>query len=706
MNRNKTITVKNIIIFIIITWFVLMNATGQLYAQKPVTPVKPAVQAKVKIDTSSKGQDILINHADRLGFKKLSDTSQIRYAVGNVAMRQGTTLFYCDSVVLYPNTRIMEAFGHVHINDNDSVNIYSDYMRYQGIERKAFLKNNVKMSDSKSTLTTTQLDYDLNTRIAVYALNGKLVSDSTVLTSVSGTYFGETRDATFTQNVVLIDPQYTIKTDTLGYNTFTKIATFTVPTSITGSNNFKMQTSDGWYDLINKKGYASKRPTIIDSSSTLIADEVAMDDSSGFGEARGSVVFKDTVQNVVILCNNLKSNRTNSSFLATINPVAIIKQNEDSTFIAADTLYSARYDSAELALPHSNYHSVAAPQRNIVRQPLADSSEVSQNQIDIDTLQKAAPAKNDLPYKKVGKAFVWQIDSTNNSNSIIVVRNDSAPQPPQRKGLLGIFKKKENKDSIPANITNENSGKKTPGIIDSLKNVKVKPLDSAASKQLKPGIDLTHDNNVNKHDSIAQEDNKSRFLEAYYNVRIYNDSMQAVCDSLYYDSCDSLFELFKNPLVWTTSNSQISQIAGDTIHMYTANSKPKYLKVWNNAIMLSQADSLHSTKTSTYFNQLSGRTIEGWFTYGQLDSIKARGDAHSVFYMLDDGNRYIGVNTQTSRILDFYFLEKELNKIVGRNDVVGKTYPMRQVNHESLRLKGFQWMDNKRPKSKYELLAH
>jgi len=30
---------------------------------------------------------------------------------------------------------------------------------------------------------------------------------------------------------------------------------------------------------------------------------------------------------------------------------------------------------------------------------------------------------------------------------------------------------------------------------------------------------------------------------------------------------------------------------------------------------------------------------------------------------------------------------------------------MRQVNHDELRLRGFKWLDNLRPKSKYDLFA-
>ena len=111
----------------------------------------------------------------------------------------------------------MEAFGHVHINDNDSIDTYSDYLRYFGNDKKAYLKGNVKLTDGKGTLTTPDLDYDLNTHIGIYTKTGKVVSDKSVLTSTEGYYYGETKDVYFKKNVVLVNPDYTVTTDTLTF---------------------------------------------------------------------------------------------------------------------------------------------------------------------------------------------------------------------------------------------------------------------------------------------------------------------------------------------------------------------------------------------------------------------------------------------------------------------------------------------------------
>ncbi|MEP6512946.1 MAG: OstA-like protein, partial [Parafilimonas sp.] len=310
--------------------FIFLLASTFAIAQQPAAT-----------DTPHSKKQIYILNAKRLNYEK-KDSAEYQSAAGNVIIKQDSTLFYSDSVVINKTRNMLEAFGHVHINDADSVHTYSDYLRYIGNEKKAFLKDNVRLTDGRATLTTPELEYDVNTKIGTYIKGGKVVNGSTVLTSNEGYYYGETRDIYFKKNVLLVSPDYNVKTDTLLYNTYTDVATFIVPTEITSGKNRKILTSDGYYDLRNKKYYFGKRPQIQDSSTFLIADEVAHEDSSGFGEARGNVIYRDTSQGVTILTNNLKNNSKTNSFLATQKPVMILKQDKDSIYIAADTFYSAK----------------------------------------------------------------------------------------------------------------------------------------------------------------------------------------------------------------------------------------------------------------------------------------------------------------------------------------------------------------------------
>lgn len=517
-----------------------------------------------RTDTSGKKKINIIN-AERLNYDK-KDSVEFQSAGGKVVLQQGTTLLYCDSVVLNKTSNTLQSFGNVHINDNDSVNIYSNYLRYYGNEKKAYLNGNVKLIDGSGTLTTPDLDYDLNTHIGIYTKTGKVISDKSVLTSQEGYYYGETKNIYFKKNVVLVNPDYNVTTDTLLYNTYTSIATFTVPTLIKAANQRKILTSGGYYDMNNKKAYFNQRPHIEDSTTLLDADEVATNDSTQQSEASGNVVYKDTAQGVTILSNNLKSNGAVSSFLATQKPIMIIKQDKDSIYLAADTLFSAR----------------------------------------LSNLRKFR-------------------------NVPVII--DSLPV----------------KDSMRIN-------------------------DSVAAKK----------------DSSAD-----RFVEGYYNVKIYSDSLQAVGDSLFYSSEDSAFRLFKNPVVW----SRESQITGDTIYLFTQHKQPKRMYVYENALSIQQVG-------PDYYNQVKGRTLNAYFIDGDISHVRAKGNSESIYYGQDDSSKFIGVNRATADVIDMYFANREAKRIALRNNVSGTTYPMRQMDPDDMRLRGFKWLDNRRPKTKYDLFGN
>lgn len=194
----------------------------------------------------------------------------------------------------------------------------------------------------------------------------------------------------------------------------------------------------------------------------------------------------------------------------------------------------------------------------------------------------------------------------------------------------------------------------------------------------------------------TKEDSTDKYFEAYYNVKIYSDSMQSVGDSLFYALKDSVFRIFKQPVVWAQEN----QISGDTIYMYLKNSKPERLYVFENALALSKVDS------SMYFNQVKGNTINAYFdTSGQIHFLRSKGNSENVYYGVDEQKNFIGVNKNSSDVIEIRFADGKPKKVVLINAVDGTMYPMRQVNHDELKLRNFRWLDNRRPKSRFDILS-
>jgi hypothetical protein len=187
-------------------------------------------------------------------------------------------------------------------------------------------------------------------------------------------------------------------------------------------------------------------------------------------------------------------------------------------------------------------------------------------------------------------------------------------------------------------------------------------------------------------------DSSNRYFEAYRHVRIYTDSLQAVCDSMFYSFKDSVFRLYDSPAVW----SKESQITGDTILLHTKNKKADRMEVFKNSFIINQVN-------ADFFNQIKAVRLDAYFKEGNIDSVRARGDAECIYYIQDEDSAFSGVNQSSSEIMDIFFANQELERVVFRSKVKGTLWPIKQKTSEEMRLEKFNWRDAQRPKNRFEL---
>ena len=576
--------------------FVLLAIITHAQPGKPKEINKPKDTVKSKVITQENFLYILA--ADKQYLQKTDSNQLVSYA-GHVKVRQGKTLFYADSAIINPVANTLESFGNVHINDSDSVHIYAQYLRYMGIDKKALLTKKVRLTDKKSTLTTENLTYDVNLKLGTYLYGGKVVNKKTTLTSTEGNYYGDTKDIYFYKNVLLVQPDGTIKTDSLQYNTSTEVSTFISPTVIKDKKGLTIKTREGFYDIKKKIANLYKRSIIEDSTFSITADEIAIDSLNGLSEFRGNAVYrsKDKEQGFDMIANNIKTNNKRSTIMATQIPLLIIKQGADSIFITADTLFSGRV-------------------------------------IDL------------LTTKKIPNVRPVPVDTS------------------IKKGVL--------KDTIKVTTAAKS------------------PIKKSATKNAVDSVKL-------KTASTPQVDSTLKYFEAYKNVKIFSDSLQAVGDSLFFSGSDSVFRLFNNPIIWAQEN----QISGDTIYLFLKNKKPERLYVFENALSISKVDS------SNYFNQVKGNSINALFdSTGQVHFLTAKGSAENIYYAQDEQKGFVGVNKNSCDLIEINFTDGKPKRVKFINNLEGGLLPMRgKTNHDELKLKNFNWQDKLRPKSKFDILT-
>ena len=638
-------------------------------------------------DGSDTVRVIQIIQGNSLRNKNIDSVTNLRTIAGSVILKEGRTLFYCDSATINSATNVMEAFGNVHINQNDSINTYSQYLRYVGADRMAFLQKDVRLTDKKGTLYTQMLQYDLKSSVGNYTTGGRVVNGKTVLTSEEGTYYGTTKDVYFKKNVHLIDPKYDIVSDSLLYNTQSQLTTFITATKIKSKNGGDIFTTNGTYNLSTGQAYFGRRSIIKDSTRTYVANESAYDEKTHIAQLEGNAIIKDSVNGYTILGGQIFSNELTGSFLASRKPLLIFKgEGKDSTFVTADTLFSAveKFDSL------GNKIIIKDTLTKTMVVNLKDSSVTSQtageisqqkNEPIIDWLKPVNNFKADSSFKYVIETDNLEIDddlADNSEEGKLTKRADEL--------IAGIRKK----EVLRARLAID------PALMRSA-SFKTKP-DSLFIGLAKK--DSSHSNNIAKNDSLRKftiqhipKDSAIRYFEAFHHVRIFNDSVQAVCDSLFYSSEDSVFRLYQKPLVFNNK----SQISGDTIYLFTVNKKAKRMYVFENGIIINEANLM-------MYNQIGGRTINGYLKDGIMDYMRVKGSpAESIFYPQDNDSAYIGMNRSKGDVIDVYFEKQTVHRIKFINDIDGTLYPIRQRPEDQKYLKNYKWWESRRPKSKYEL---
>ena len=282
---------------------------------------------------------IKILAADKFRRIKQDSTGNLNLLIGHVQLKQENTLFYCDSAVQNMMTNTIEAFNNIHIKDGDTINVYSQYLIYRGNLKIADLNGKVKLTDGKATLTTESLQYDVNAKIGTYLNNGKLVNKQTTLTSKEGYYYADTKEVYFQNNVKVTDPEFMMLTDTLLYNINSEVASFIAPTTIYDKKS-TIRTRAGFYDMKKEMGSFSKRPVIKDSTQTIIADNIDYDKKSGEGLAQGNILYKDSSNGISVISGEAVFNKDKKTVKAYQFPLTLIIQDQDSLYVASDTLYS------------------------------------------------------------------------------------------------------------------------------------------------------------------------------------------------------------------------------------------------------------------------------------------------------------------------------------------------------------------------------
>ncbi len=310
---------------------------------------------------------IYLEKADSLIVRPYEPNVQI--LVGNVTFRRGGMLMNCDSARFYTAptfpTDSMEAFGHIRLQQGDTLFLYGDEMEYSGTKQEVTiwgLGQDVRLINRNVTLSAPVLHYSMALELGYYDESGSLTDERNTLHSYEAEYMPSTKDASFYQRVRLNavsekGENVKVFTDTLLYNTITRVAELPSAAFILGKDG-DILTTEGIFNTNANTAILLNRSIVhTNQGNTLTGDSIFYDNERGFGEAFGNMILTDSVHQTCLMGEYGYYNQLTDSSYCTGRAIAAEYSRPDTLYLHGDVIRSfpaPGQDSLHLVVANPN----------------------------------------------------------------------------------------------------------------------------------------------------------------------------------------------------------------------------------------------------------------------------------------------------------------------------------------------------------------
>ena len=533
-----------------------------------------------------------------------------------------------DSIFMYcdsaevVNEVQLYAYDNVLIQQGDSIAAFSEYLDYNAESLLAKLRTDVVLKRGDTELFTDELDYNLGTKLATYHTGGRVTNAGTELSSTHGYYYADTRNVYFRDSVVVVDHRFEMRADTLRYDLANERVYFLGPTVIR-SDTHNIYCEAGYYD-------------------------VALDEA----------IFEKNAQ------------YRSGDRLAAADSIRYYGDRE--VYILQGDAYVAEGDFQRATADKINYFRAQDRYQLEGNASVRDSTKtVTGDTIDYNALTETyrvnggRPRVSDPPMLlEADRLYSDDVSGLGRASGNIIWEDTTAN--------LRIEAEKADFNQATGYLK-AYGGSRGRALMTTLLDQDT--MYMAADTLL----------SVRSEETDAAGDTV-RFLSAYHDVRILKSDMQALADSLRFNTLDSVLTLYSDPILWQDT----SQLTADTIDLYLRNRAPDRVHLRRNALVITSPDLL-------FFNQVKGKDIIAYFDSSQLRRTEVKGNAEAIYYAQDEAGGYIGVNKTACSAMALYFLDASVNRIKFYSAPAGRLDPMHAVDHQGMRLDGFRWEADRRP---------
>ena len=318
LNWHRTVTLTVLCLFV----FCLFSAVAAPYKQKK----------RKKTD-----ERVYLVHADQLSYDVYSAVPDAQILRGKVHFTHAGSQLTCDSAYFYQESNSVEAFGHVHFRQGDTLSLTCNYADYNGADQMMHARHNVVLKHRTQTLYTDSLDYDRIYNLAYFFEGGKLVDGKDRLVSDWGAYSTATRQASFYYGVEMYSGKNHITTDTLHYDTRKSVAHVVGPSTITSKGSI-IHTSDAYLNSHTDQSQLFGRSTIVDKDKSITGDSLYHNSKTGLNEGFGNVVYIDKENKNELRAQHVFYNEQTGYGYATNHALMLDYSQKDTLWMHADSL--------------------------------------------------------------------------------------------------------------------------------------------------------------------------------------------------------------------------------------------------------------------------------------------------------------------------------------------------------------------------------
>lgn len=680
-----------------------VNRAPQGYSRPKPTEIKPSIPSANRYQEDK----VFLENADSLyRLPQQMATEEKQIVKGNVKFRQGGLWMFCDSAYYYPESNSLDGFGHVKMQQGDTLFVYADKLYYNGFMKKAVLTKGpsqpkVKLKDSQMTLTTDSLDYDLQSELGWYTKGGKLEDKVNTLTSMYGDYSPATKIANFRQNVVLVNNKdgYKMYTEDLIYNTSTNVAEINSQTRIEGAND-TIITSKGLYNTRTDNAELTSRSIIIHRDSarnvtTLEGDSIIYDKATRMSRAYmfkspwqhpAPMIITDTARKMILIGGYGEYNDMTKRAFATYYPLLMEFSRPDTLFLRADTILT--YMRTELVFPEGFRMPLSAERK-------AEFDALGSLKAIADLMHIELKVTPDGLVEIVGPNDAEEDADTagedGKGDEIVVV--DSTETVDDGEDVKTVISKPEaevlpldtaageTRDSVSGN-----DGRSNRDIIreiaSGIRKDNAGTEDTAASEAREKGPRL----DSLGRDSAYMIPKEFRVAKAYYRARFFNQDLQGIADSIEYQEYDSMLYLFTKPIVWSGER----QVMGNRIDIHFNDSTSDRAYLPEHGIMSEYLD-------EDFYNQLAGDKMTAYFENKELKNLYVEGSVETVYLPMEKDSTYNRLVNAESSYMTVDLTKQQLDQLKMWPDVSGTVTPLFMIKNSQKRLNGFRPYDNLRP---------